>query len=311
MDAATQQQILYYFIEEAKEHLETLEKGILELSSAVEDSERINEMFRAAHSIKGGAAMLGYGSIQKTSHRLEDAFKILREHKIEVDQRLESLLLQGYDVLQDLIERLQSPSGLPNDEAEAIIKETEPTFVQLQDYLKQLLGDGAKTPDSEQARLPEIPLVRQAPEPMAISSGELAERVKAILKQMLELFKQKPTPESRQQIQQLCLTLAKLAPEEQGWQALLTTAKQAIANPKYSYRTLAPIVIQELKRGSDRLQLGKGGQIAPSPDLQKLAAAKFPQVLVSVEPKSAADKLLKTFDKHQLSQLVELLQAAI
>ncbi|WP_339367278.1 Hpt domain-containing protein, partial [Picosynechococcus sp. PCC 7002] len=56
MDAASQQKILGYFIEEAKEHLETLEQGILELSEVVDDTERVNELFRAAHSVKGGAA---------------------------------------------------------------------------------------------------------------------------------------------------------------------------------------------------------------------------------------------------------------
>ena len=58
-----QQKILGYFIEEAKEHLETLERGILDLSAVIEDQERVNEMFRAAHSVKGGAAMLGYSGI--------------------------------------------------------------------------------------------------------------------------------------------------------------------------------------------------------------------------------------------------------
>ena len=54
-----QQKILGYFIEEAKEHLETLERGILDLSAVIDDQERVNEMFRAANSVKGGAAMLG------------------------------------------------------------------------------------------------------------------------------------------------------------------------------------------------------------------------------------------------------------
>ena len=79
MDTANQQRILGYFIEEAKEHLQTLEQGILQLATSVRDAETVNEMFRAAHSVKGGAAMLGYTSIQKTAHRLEDSFKILKE----------------------------------------------------------------------------------------------------------------------------------------------------------------------------------------------------------------------------------------
>ena len=67
MDTASQQRILGYFIEEAKEHLQTLEQGILNLSTSAQDTEMVNEMFRAAHSVKGGAAMLGYSSIQKNS----------------------------------------------------------------------------------------------------------------------------------------------------------------------------------------------------------------------------------------------------
>jgi chemotaxis protein histidine kinase CheA len=87
LDAANAQRILGYFIEEAKEHLETLEKGILDLSNMANDSEQVNEMFRAAHSVKGGAAMLGYTSIQKTAHRLEDA-KWLRQQRDAEQQRL-------------------------------------------------------------------------------------------------------------------------------------------------------------------------------------------------------------------------------
>lgn len=70
-----QQRIMGYFIEEAREHLQTIEQGVLNLQDVLNDSESVNELFRAAHSIKGGAAMLGVGSIQHISHRLEDFLK--------------------------------------------------------------------------------------------------------------------------------------------------------------------------------------------------------------------------------------------
>ncbi|MFM7441070.1 MAG: Hpt domain-containing protein, partial [Snowella sp.] len=120
MDTANQQRIFGYFVEEAKEHLETLERGILELPSLGKDTEKINEMFRAAHSLKGGSAMLGYSSIQKTAHRLEDAFKILKEQEVQADQKLVSLFLAGYDTLRELLERLQSPFGLDKSDESAI-----------------------------------------------------------------------------------------------------------------------------------------------------------------------------------------------
>ena len=138
-----QQKILGYFIEEAQEHLETLKRGILDLSQVVQDPEQVNEMFRAAHSIKGGAAMLGYSSIQKTAHRLEGSFKILKESPIAVDQKLKSLFLKGYDVLQDLVEKLQSPMGLQPDEADAIVDGAGHQFEELQNYLTYLKKHGS------------------------------------------------------------------------------------------------------------------------------------------------------------------------
>ena len=93
-----QQRILGYFIEEANDHLNTIEQGLLSLQNTLQDPEMVNEIFRAAHSIKGGAAMLGLNSIQRTSHYLEDFFKILKETpSIQVNQNIESLFLQVFD----------------------------------------------------------------------------------------------------------------------------------------------------------------------------------------------------------------------
>lgn len=103
MQPEQQQRILGYFIEEARDHLNTIEQGLLNLQSTLQDSEMVNEIFRAAHSIKGGAAMLGLNSIQRTAHRLEDFFKVLKEcQSVQIDQTIESLFLQMFDNLQAL-----------------------------------------------------------------------------------------------------------------------------------------------------------------------------------------------------------------
>ncbi|MFN6033709.1 MAG: Hpt domain-containing protein, partial [Dolichospermum sp.] len=65
-----EEQILGYFIEEAKEQLNTIEQGLLNLETTLKNAEMMNEIFRAAHSIKGSASMLGLSSIQHTSHCL-------------------------------------------------------------------------------------------------------------------------------------------------------------------------------------------------------------------------------------------------
>jgi len=289
LDSANAQKILGYFIEEAKEHLETLEQGILDLGNLVNNTEQINEMFRAAHSVKGGAAMLGYSSIQKTAHRLEDAFKILKENPIQVDKKLESLFLKGYDLLQILIDKLSSPLGLQAEEANAILKKGEPTFAELQAYLNYLLDPQKFTP-------------------AVATASSISIRVRDILKQMLQLFKQEETSASRQQLQKLTLSLSQLASEQQKWQYLVKNAQSALANPKHSYRTLAPVIIKELKQAGDLLEWGRGEEITVSQELQLLAAAKLPQILITLEPELVASTLLQMFNRQQVSQLVQLLK---
>jgi len=290
LDSANTQKILGYFIEEAKEHLETLEKGIVDLANMANDTEQINEMFRAAHSVKGGAAMLGYSSIQKTAHRLEDAFKILRENYVQVDQKLESLFLKGYDILSELVEQLQRPFGLQDDEAEKIVARGEPTFIELQNHLGFLLKGSQGSATVEQK--------------------DVGSQTRELLRQMLQLFKQGANVANRQQLQKLCQQLAQLAPQESKWQELVKLSQIAIANPKHAYTTLAPVVIKSLKQASDWLELGQPQNLSVNPELKQLANSPQPQILVTLEPKSVAATLLKLFDQQQVSQLVQILQTA-
>ncbi|MEH1790381.1 MAG: response regulator [Nostoc sp.] len=139
-----QQRILGYFIEEARDHLNTIEQGLLNLEGTLNDPEMISEVFRAAHSIKGGAAMLGLTSIQHTSHRLEDCFKVLKDNPVQIDQKLESLFLGVSDTLKSLLEHLSGPYGLSEDAANTLMSETEPVFKWLYEHL-ELLVEQAKS----------------------------------------------------------------------------------------------------------------------------------------------------------------------
>jgi len=297
-----QQKILGYFIEEAQEHLETLERGILDLATVVQDSEQVNEMFRAAHSVKGGAAMLGYTSIQKTAHRLEDSFKVLKEHQLPIDQKLESLFLKGYDVLQDLVEKLQSPSGLQPEEADSIVEGASHQFEELQNYLSYLLtheGAGAAPAIDETSTIA----------PTMDSDGDLPSEIKVLLHKMLAVFKQEATATNRNKLLEYCGRLSKLAPKQESWQHLLSLSKQAIANPIHSYRTLAPVVLKDLKQGCDCFVLQQPADIRASKGLKQLAAAQIPQVLIPTEPKAAANILSQVFNAQQIAQLIQHLSA--
>ncbi|MHC5937403.1 hybrid sensor histidine kinase/response regulator [Nostoc sp.] len=147
-----QQRILGYFIEEARDHLNTIEQGLLNLEGTLNDPEMISEVFRAAHSIKGGAAMLGLTSIQHTSHRLEDCFKILKDNPVKIDEKLESLFLGVSDTLKALLEQLSGPFGLSEDAANTLMSETEPVFQWLYEHLELLVQQAnsgtASSPDT-------------------------------------------------------------------------------------------------------------------------------------------------------------------
>ena len=301
---SNQETIVGYFIEEAKEHLGTLERGLMNLADTIVDQEEVNELFRAAHSIKGGAGMLNFGPIQKTAHHLEDAFKILQENTVNVDSKLESLFLSGFDVLQDLVGQLESPTGFQDDKAQEIFKAAEPRFTELQEYLSTSQVAGSASSVAAPAAAPVM-----AAAPVTVGPVELGRRIRGMLKEMLQQFKQGDTPDNRQQLRQFCDRLQEVAPDQETWVGQVAMARDAISNPRHPYRTLAPVVLKDLKRGSDLLELGRAEQIEPGDSLQQLARASIAQALVPVEPNAAATALASIFSRQQLDVLIEALQA--
>jgi len=272
-----QQRILGYFIEEAKDHLNTIEQGLLNLQTTLEDPEMVNEIFRAAHSIKGGAAMLGLNSIQRTAHRLEDFFKVLKEClTIQIDQKLESLFLQVFDVLKALLEQLEE-SGLTDDVANQIMSEVEPVFAELNQHLELLVNqaEGTMQPEeiSEQFAVAAHKAVPAAP--IASFFPVFQTTLLQQLRQMLQLFKQPETPQTRQALETCCNQLIQLGKQFNlsSWCALCEMALSAIANEDNTYRTLAPIIIKELKQAQELVLAGREAEIATCEQLQTLAIA--------------------------------------
>ncbi|QFS46569.1 response regulator [Nostoc sphaeroides] len=102
-------EIQMQFLEEATDYLNTLEGVLLEIDTSNRiDLDKINAALRAAHSIKGGAGMMGFKSLSHLAHRLEDSFKVLKTKKnsLEIDTQLQSLLLSGVDWLRQIVELL-------------------------------------------------------------------------------------------------------------------------------------------------------------------------------------------------------------
>ncbi len=268
-----QQRILGYFTEEAKDHLNTIEQGLLNLQSTLNDPEIINEVFRAAHSIKGGAAMLGLSSIQHTSHRLEDCFKVLKEHPVQVDQKLESLFLGVSDTLKALLEHLQEPYGLSEQTANDLMSEAEPVFKWLHEHLEVLVKQGSgRVANSTTAQEPSAIASSQIAPTQSDRGQQIQTQVIQTLRDMLQQFKQTATPETRQNLQECCHQLVRLGKELNlsHWCNLCRSAASAIANPENSYLTLAKIVITEIKQGLELVLVGREAEIVISQQLESL-----------------------------------------
>ncbi|MEG4573651.1 response regulator [Microcoleus sp. N3A4] len=322
-----QQRIMGYFIEEAKDHLNTIEQGLLNLQTTIEDPELVNEVFRAAHSVKGGAAMLGLTSIQQTAHRLEDSFKVLKECSVKVDQQLESLFLRIFDTLQGLLEQLSGPFGLTEELGEQMVRELEPVFQELNGHLGGLVGYGEHdSDDSSPLPVPEEVMAGigigafgssrsfvdsasvYVPDARPTEHGALHlvfdSDVPARMREMLQEFKQPEGSESRRQLRNICRNL-KMAGEEfelPGWIELIEVVEKTIANPENTYRTLAPTVIKDIKQAQELVLSGLEGSIAPSAKLLGLLPAvlvpetDFEDLLAFAQPLASGKKSVSVED---------------
>jgi two-component system chemotaxis sensor kinase CheA len=95
--------ILPVFLAEAEENLAELEAALLALETHPGDAERLNTVFRAAHTLKGNAANLGLAPVADFAHGVEDVLDRLREGEIVLTAPLAGLLLRGVDALRTLV----------------------------------------------------------------------------------------------------------------------------------------------------------------------------------------------------------------
>jgi len=116
------------FIEEAREHLTTLNQSLLVFEQNPEDEDAMNKIFRAAHTIKGMAATLNYDPIQHLSHKTEDTLDLIRQHQINVDGSVVDLIFDCFDGIEAMVEDIAV-----NDATDF---EVTPLIDQLEQYLE-------------------------------------------------------------------------------------------------------------------------------------------------------------------------------
>jgi two-component system, chemotaxis family, sensor histidine kinase and response regulator PixL len=128
-------QTYQFFVEEVPELLQVIEEGLLTLRSERSPS-KLHELMRAAHSLKGGAAIVGLEGIITIAHRLEDIFRALYDETVKIDADLEGLLLQAYDCLRLPLTQ-QITTGY--FDLESALTTAEPIFIQIEEQLGDAL----------------------------------------------------------------------------------------------------------------------------------------------------------------------------
>ena len=129
-------EIQLQFLEEAQEYLDTIESALIGLAGNPIESQQMDSILRAAHSVKGGAGMMGYQTLSHLAHRLEDSFKVMKvqRNSLNVDAELEGLLLGAVDRLSSVLSLNRQGTDADSEWVSTI---ATPVF----DQLHERLGD--------------------------------------------------------------------------------------------------------------------------------------------------------------------------
>ncbi len=111
------------FFQECDEQLSELESGLLKIEDGEHDPEIVNAVFRAVHSIKGGAAAFGFEDLVEFVHVFETTLDLLRSNALTPTPAVTKTLLRASDVVSDLVRAARENSSIGNSAVEAIREE--------------------------------------------------------------------------------------------------------------------------------------------------------------------------------------------
>ncbi|MBQ2320870.1 MAG: chemotaxis protein CheA [Lachnospiraceae bacterium] len=153
-------QYLEIFIDETKEHLQSLSDQLMILEQEPENMDTINEIFRAAHSLKGMAGTMGYKRMQRLTHDMENVFQEIRSGNMTVKPELVDVLFRGLDALEKYLASILETSDEGTEDNEEIIntlnaiangetgakQQDEPAAAQIQNAVEEVsaASEGAK-----------------------------------------------------------------------------------------------------------------------------------------------------------------------
>jgi two-component system chemotaxis sensor kinase CheA len=116
-------QYLDIFVDETKEHIQSLNDQIMVLEKEPDNKDAIQEIFRAAHSLKGMAGTMGFKRMQRLTHDMEDVFSAIRDGKLKVNEGLVDTLSKALDAIQAYLDTIVDTSNEGTEDNQEIIDE--------------------------------------------------------------------------------------------------------------------------------------------------------------------------------------------
>ncbi len=116
------EELLKDFFAEAEQQVETLESNILVIESDPSNHEAVDEIFRAAHTLKGGSATVEMNELSEFTHKVEDVLDEIRSDRLQVTEDIIDILLTSIDVIKAMLEARQNGSVYEEDVSELVAK---------------------------------------------------------------------------------------------------------------------------------------------------------------------------------------------
>ncbi|WP_287129498.1 hybrid sensor histidine kinase/response regulator [Candidatus Cyanaurora vandensis] len=238
-----------YFAQEAPELLAVIEQELLQLKTQ-RTINRVHNLMRAAHSLKGGAATVGLGLITDLSHKLEDSFKGLYRESLVLDAELEELLFAGFDHLRTLV--MAQVSGEKVDEA-AVRATAQGIFQQIEQKLGGFQDEDERLLDSTDLGVDIV---------LSIFTVDVAQGIERI--EMI-LTTGQPLAEDLQAVAEVFLGLAELT-NLPGFAAVSQTVLDALIRHPAQAPAIARLALHDWKQGQAQVLAGDrdlGGTVSP------------------------------------------------
>ncbi|WP_341528240.1 hybrid sensor histidine kinase/response regulator [Nostoc sp. UHCC 0302] len=143
-DTTIREQGYIYFLAEVPELMQTIEQELFSLLEGYSIN-KVHNLMRATHTIKGSAANVGLEIIKKIAHSLEDAFKALYNPDVVIDSELQTILLQAYECLSLALNTELIGSTVNHEE---LLQRATSVFAQLQEKLGDAFGNETHIPSS-------------------------------------------------------------------------------------------------------------------------------------------------------------------